>query len=871
MHLPKFLCAFAASASLHAAGITVTDSPDAGDFILADGKAATAIFIETNAEPAVRRAAGDLAEDFARVTGTAAVLQNNFSAAQKIGVIIGTLGQSQLIDQLVVAGKLATNGISGGWESFVLQVVTNPLPGVERALVIAGSDRRGTIFGIYQLSEMIGVSPWYWWADVPVKKKSSLAAHGKIFQQGAPAVKYRGIFLNDEDYGLRPWASTTFDPETKNIGPKTYAKVFELLLRLRANYLWPAMHEGSAAFNSFPEAKELADRYGIVMGSSHCEQMLRNNVSEWNHEEFGDYNYVSNRTGVLKYWEQRVRENGKFDSIYTVGMRGIHDGAMPGGGTQREKAVRLKNIITDQRELLARLVNTNLANVPQIFCPYKEVLGLYRLEPNIPEDITLVWPDDNFGYIRQFSNAHERQRSGGTGVYYHISYWGAPYNYLWLSSVAPALIAEEMTKAFDYGANKVWIVNVGDLKPGEIGMEFFLRLAWNPHQLDNGAAEDVLLKMAARDFGNELAPAIVKIWNEYYRLCQPRKPDHMGYDANNWILKTPAFSKNEAEQRLADWQRLVNSVTACEKNLPTEASDAWFELIGYPVRAAALANEKGLAVEQAVTANAQGQTNAETFLDVARTAQSEIQKLTTHYNTQLAGGKWQNMMSDHPGNLTVFKIPKLIPPTNAGAVIDEKFSDDTDGATNSVTGADFVETHRRVIIEAEHASAFVPGVDAKWKILRGLGYNGEAVSVFPATVRVRTTAEKILAESPCLQFKIGLRHAGDWQVTLRTLPTFSVETGKPQRYAIAFDDTPPQIVSLDASMDEKNRQWQENVMRNADISSSQHPIKSSGLHTLKIWMVDPGIVIDSVAAENSSNAKLGLLWPAETKSGGERK
>jgi hypothetical protein len=345
----------------------------------------------------------------------------------------------------------------------------------------------------------------------------------------------------------------------------------------------------------------------------------------------------------------------------------------------------------------------------------------------------------------------------------------------------------------------------------------------------------------------------------------------MGYDANNWILKSPAFSKREAEQRLADWQRLANSVMTCEKNLPTEANDAWFELVGYPVRAAALANEKGLAVEQAVTANAQGQTNAEIFLDVARTAQLEIQKLTARYNTQLAGGKWQGIMSDHPGNLTVFKIPKLIPPTNAAAVIDEKFSDDSDATSNSVTGADFVETQRRVIIEAEHASALVPGADAKWKVLRGLGYNGEVVSVFPATAPVRATAEKILAESPCLQFKVGLRHAGDWRVTLRTLPTFSVETGQPQRYAIAFDDAPPQIISLDASMNEKDRQWQENVMRNADISSSQHPIKSSGLHTLKIWMVDPGIVIDSVAAENGSNAKLGLLWPAETRTGDGRR
>ena len=236
-------------------------------------------------------------------------------------------------------------------------------------------------------------------------------------------------------------------PDTGNIGPKTYAKIFELLLRLHANYLWPAMHPGTRAFNFYPTNKFIADEYGIVMGSSHCEQMLRDNVDEWDEKKFGEYNFVTNPDGVLNYWEQRVRENGKFESIYTLGMRGIHDGAMPGGGTTREKAARLQTIIADQREMLARDVNTNVAAVPQIFCPYKEVLPLYRLMTNLPDDITLVWPDDNYGYIRQFSNARERARSGGAGVYYHVSYAGAPRDYLWLCSTPPALIAEEMTKA----------------------------------------------------------------------------------------------------------------------------------------------------------------------------------------------------------------------------------------------------------------------------------------------------------------------------------------------------------------------------------------------------------------------------------------
>jgi hypothetical protein len=839
--------------------------------VLADDKFVVSILVETNNDRAVLRAADDLAADFSRVTGRKPAVENFFSGGEKTRIVIGTIGQSEIIDRLVAQKKLDVSGISGAWESYVLQAVENPLPGIPRALVIAGSDRRGTIFGIYEVSERIGVSPWNWWADVPVKHQDFISVGGVRLEQGPPAVKYRGIFLNDEDYGLRPWASKTFNPESGNIGPKTYAKVFELLLRLKANCLWPAMHHGSRAFNFYPENKEVADRYGIVMGSSHCEQMLRNNVDEWDETKFGDYNYVSNRAGVLKYWEQRVRENAKFDSLYTLGMRGVHDGAMPGGGTEREKAARLHEIIADQREMLARLVNTNLAQVPQIFCPYKEVLSLYRLAPEIPDDITLVWPDDNYGYVRQFSNAQERRRSGGAGVYYHISYWGAPYNYLWLNSIPPALIAEEMTKAFDYGADKVWIVNVGDLKPGEIGMEFFLRLAWNPHQLDGGAAEDVLLQMAARDFGAELAPDIVKIWNEYFRLNQPRKPEHMGFDEKNWLLKQPAFSAvlngDETEKRLTDWRRLVKSVDAVEPKLSAEARDAFFELVGYPVRAAAAANEKGLALTRCFATPTNEPAKSAALLEQARQAQAEIHRLTDFYNHQLAGGKWNCMMSDHPGDQAVFQIPanRLTATNVAPAKPAVESEADAEAASHPVPGADFAEVNHRVIIEAEHASAFVPGADAKWKVLRGLGYNGEAVAVSPVTVPVCATPAKILAESPCLQFKTWLRHAGDWKVTLRTLPTFSVETGQPQRYAVAFDDAPPQIVSLKPSTSEKDSWWQENVMRNAAITSSRHTIAAPGLHTLKIWMVDPGIVIDTIAAENGKVPQLGLLWPEETR------
>ena len=971
-HLAVFLIALAPLAGFAAALTVDFNHPPAPDAcLLANSQTATPFLVETSTPPAVLRASHDLAQDIARVTGkTPAIATTATPAATANLLIIGTLGQSPLLDQLAAAGKLATNGLTGQWESYVLQLVDHPLPGVDRALVIAGSDRRGTIFGIYELSARIGVSPWYWWADVPVTHRDSVALRGDRFQQGPPAVKYRGIFLNDEDWGLRPWAAKTLEPENGNIGPKTYAHLFELLLRLHANYLWPAMHPGTRAFNYFPANKKIADAYGIVMGSSHCEQMLCDNVSEWDEQKYGDYNYVTNPSGVLKYWAQRVHDNGAYENIYTVGMRGIHDGGMPGGGTTREKAARLHDIIAHQRDLLAQGVNPNVARVPQIFCPYKEVLELYRLAPNIPDDITLVWPDDNYGYVRQFSNLAERARSGGGGVYYHISYWGAPYDYLWLDTTAPALIAEEMTKAYAYGANRVWVLNVGDLKPGEIGAEFFLNLGWNPSAWNGANTDELLTRQFTRDFGPELAPEMVSILDEYYRLNFARKPEHMGLDPKNRFLQASPFSAtlngDETLRRVIAWRTLVNRVANLLPRVPAPARDAYFEFIGYPVRTACAANVKALAIANFNAAQAQGRLINSEWSQIAGQAQAKIDALTKAYNETLAGGKWRGMMSAQPRKLATFNPPSLPPPpgypwcpARLGVVVEGnptahfasntntpcpalpeftyplapaafvdvfnagtapmKWSVESDepwihftpasgtadarvqvtidwaqapqtgeahgilhvftpgqnhlipvnifhaAPTDIVANTDFIESANRVILQATHVSQAIPGRDAQWRAIPGLGYNGAAMSVFPVTTAVRTEPAKIIAESPCLTYRLWLRHPGDWSVTLRTLPTFSVETGKPQRYAIAFDDAPPQIVALPASLGENDPTWQENVLRNAALTTSHHQIAQPGAHTLKIWMVDPGLVLDAIAAENHPTQPLGYTWPDETR------
>jgi len=338
----------------------------------------------------------------------------------------------------------------GIWESFVIYKESN-------ALHITGADERGAVYGLFTLAEKLGISPWQWWADVPLtKSETSLQVDGLPLVDG-PAVKYRGIFINDEDWGLLPWATKTFEPEYGNIGSATYEKVFQLLLRLKANTLWPAMHPGTRAFFKAPANKAMAQLYQIHIGSSHAEPMLRNNVDEWDHDKSGDFNYVTNSDTVDKYWAERIRQVSDIPelSMFTLGMRGVHDSGMEGIDNDADARAILQTIIDRQRGMLASIFNQPAASLTQVFTPYKEVLKLYELGLDVPNDVTIVWPDDNYGYIRRRSSTAEQQRSGGTGVYYHLSYWGRPHDYLWLSSTHPALIKFEMQRAYENGARQV--------------------------------------------------------------------------------------------------------------------------------------------------------------------------------------------------------------------------------------------------------------------------------------------------------------------------------------------------------------------------------------------------------------------------------
>ncbi|MBR2778418.1 MAG: glycosyl hydrolase 115 family protein, partial [Prevotella sp.] len=534
----------------------------------------------------VNIAAQMLADDVERVTSARSSIVSATSLKKLphgATVVAGTVGHSRIIDELVRQKAVDVSAIKGKWESYIVTTVNRP--GQGQLLVIAGSDRRGTAFGLMTLSETIGVSPWYWWADVTPQHKKAIYVEPGTFVQREPSVQYRGIFINDERFG--GWARWAELKQGK-VGPETYKRVFELLLRLKANYLWPAMHPGTQAFNDNPENARLADDYAIVMGSSHCEQMLRNNEGEWKAVEqkhpgtLGDFNYITNRKTMQNYWETRVKTNGRYENTYTLGLRGIHDYPMEGANSTAERVALMQQAIDDQRDMLRRNIKKPIKEIPQVLCTYEEVLDAYHNGLKVPEDVTLLWSDDKHGYCRNLCNPEEMKRKGGAGIYYHLSYHGDPASWIWLSPLSTAFLSSELTKAYTYGARKIWVFNVGDIKPAEKEISFVMDLAWDINRWKPSESHNYIKYWAAKTFDNEVAQEIADMQAGYYRL------QAAGKDAHVWFVN---YSAEQIEQRIAEWRALTAHATELASRIPESLKNAYFELVSYPVCGAAMINE----------------------------------------------------------------------------------------------------------------------------------------------------------------------------------------------------------------------------------------------------------------------------------------
>lgn len=647
-------------------------------FTLASPRQTAAILYDASDAAVVKRAAELFAADVEAVTGQ---YPRVTSAAGETSpaVIVGTVGGSALIRRLAEAGKIDTAPLEGAWERYLIQTVANPLPGIRKALVIAGSDRRGAAYGLFTLSELIGVSPWYWWADVPVKKHAALHVDAPPTYSQTPSVRYRGIFLNDEDWGLTPWASQTFEPERGNIGPRTYAKVCELLLRLKANYLAPAMHPVSTSFNQIPENKLVADTFAIVMGSTHCEPLLLNTASEWDTKTMGPWNYDKNKEGINRVLTQRVRENSPYENVYTLALRGLHDGAMSTTLPMHEKVRMLQQALLDQQRILAENIDRPVETVPQAFTPYKEVLEIYSNGLELPDDITIVWPDDNYGYMKRLSGVREQRRTGRSGVYYHVSYLGVPHSYLWFSTTPPSLMYEELRKAYDTTADRLWLVNCGDLKGSEMQVSLFLDMAWDIGRFTADNVVTYPARWLAGIFGEAYYDRLEAMTREHLRLAFPRKPEYMGwgyhwnrFDHNCEQLTDTDFSftnYDEAQRRLEAYRQLGARAEALLHEIGDEARPAFYQLVYYPLRGAELMNRMTLGGQRNRWYARQGRAATNAVRDEVQRCYDSLQVITRGYNS-LLGGKWNHMMSmrqNYDGVSAYFNLPHLATHDAAGA------------------------------------------------------------------------------------------------------------------------------------------------------------------------------------------------------------
>lgn len=599
-----------------------------GNLVLVDQQRAIDIVFDRNELPGVQRAATHLQRDIHAVTGKQPVLSHQL-AGQKQLVLVGTLGNSPLIEQLIANKKLDISKIHNQWDAFQVAVIHKPFADVERALVIVGANKRGTMYGIYSLSEQIGVSPWYWWADVPVKQKATIFIDKKINVVEIPKVKYRGIFLNDEAPALTNWVTEKYGDYNHHF----YENVFELLLRLKANFLWPAMWNNAFADDD-PQNMILADEYGIVMSTSHHEPMMRAD-KEWNRYGQGPWEYSKNPENLYKFWRDGATRNKPYESVYTLGMRGQQDEPMSEG----ENIGLLEKIVSDQRKIISDVFGKDqLTQVPQVWALYKEVQGFYERGMRVPDDVILLWCDDNFGNIRRLPTPDERQRSGGAGVYYHFDYVGGPRSYRWINTISIAKIWEQMHLAYSYQANQIWVVNVGDLKPMEYPIEFFLNMAWNPEAWPKERIHEFARLWAEREFGAEHAQEIAALMTGYTRHNLRRKPELQ--DATTYSQ----LHYREAERVTTEIKDFAARAEKLYTKIPAAQRDAFYQLVLFPTKASANITELYDAQAKNHLYAQQARATTNDYATKVRELFAKDAALEQEYH-QLNSGKWNHMMA----------------------------------------------------------------------------------------------------------------------------------------------------------------------------------------------------------------------------------
>lgn len=899
---------------------------------LVENRQAINLVVDSADWAGVVRAAGDLQTDVARVTDVTPDLVHALPTKAKSVVLMGTLGKSALIDALVRQKKLDVSAIEGQWESWITCTLEKPFPGIDSALVIVGSDKRGSIYGIYDLSQQIGVSPWYWWADVAPEKREALYFSKGTYVQGPPAVKYRGFFINDEAPAISGWANERFG----DLNSEFYAHVFELLLRLRANYLWPAMWNN--AFNTDdPENPRLADEYGIVMGTSHHEPMMRSQ-KEWQRYGKGEWNYESNENGLNDFWRKGIHRNRDYENLVTIGMRGDGDMAM----SENANIELLEHIVDSQREILVEETGKNIESIPQMWALYKEVQEYYEKGMRVPDDVTLLWCDDNYGNIRRLPTLAEQERSGGAGIYYHVDYVGWPRCYKWLNTSPISKIWEQMQMAWKYKADRVWIVNVGDIKPMEFPIEFFLTYAWDPEKWPYERLQEYTRMWAEREFGEAYAAEIAELISGYTKWNHTVKPE---------FLSPGTFSivnYGEADAVDARWVELTEQAESLYRKMPEAKKAAFFQLVLWPVKASGLVNRLYIATAYNELYAYQGRASTGDTIAPVEDLFAADAELTRQYNDCLMDGKWKHMADQTHIGYLIWQQPPLntmpavtktqpkaegslgvsvegmrpawpefvwgeaapalpqmdsvgkqirwievfnrgmkpvgytvqadvpwIQISSAEGTVEheaqrisvsvnwERVPQGTHMGMLHVRGANgatadiqvpvkqsgdlapskdcYLESENYICMEAPHYSRAVSDGEIEWKTLEDYGRTLGGVKAFPVEAQSRSLSQI----SPRLEYDFYCVSSGEANIELYLSTTLAFDPAHGLRFAVSVDDGEPQIVDLAFPVGDNQATWGKSVYEAIRKTSVTEDLES-GNHTLKLWMVDPGVLFQRI-------------------------
>lgn len=940
---------------------TPTNDPFPEDSFLTDNKKGGAFPLVTNGNPTdilvssddfdgVQRVAKHFQTDLKYVSGSESQLLNSQNDADNL-IIVGTLGESPIIDELVQSGKIKVDQLQGKWEKFLIIPVKKPFDNVKNGLVIVGSDKRGSIYGMFELSGQMGVSPWYWWADVPVKRRENVYVKNAVHTMGEPKVKYRGIFINDEAPALRNWAKEKFG----DFNSAFYQKVYEMILRNKGNYLWPAMWRPSVFATDDPNNASLADEYGVVISTTHHEPMMRYH-EEWSRYDGGAWNYETNAENLQEFWQGGIERMGDKESLVTLGMRGDGDEAM-GEST----AVKLlKEVIADQREIIADVTGKPAEETPQVWALYKEVQDYYDKGMRVDDDILILFCDDNWGNVRILPKKEDLDHSGGYGMYYHFDYVGGPVSYRWLNVTQIERVWEQMNLSYEWGVEDLWIVNVGDIKPMEFPISFFLDFAWNPESIQAKDLPNYYTNWANQQFGatnkDEIAE-ILSLSTKYNARRTPEMVQPDTYSLSNY---------REAERVSKEYADLLERSEKVYNALENEKKDAYYQLVHFPLEIRANLNEMYVAAGKNQMYSNQQRASTNKYGDVAKEKFFKDRELVDHYHNELADGKWNHIMSQtHIGytswnNPPVDKMPSisyLQVPNNAslGYVVENgeesrwsknglysrsfptfdrvndqeyyieifnkgeknleytlesendwinisstqgsidyeekiyvKIDWDKVPANKSegsvvITGAGqdftvtvplmkeipsvsgFVENNGVVSIEASEFSDKSDARDIKWVEVPNMGRTASAMTIQPADAK----QQEIGKNTPKLEYEFTIFEDGDLNVETYLSPTLNYKKNEGLKYAIAIDDEAPQIINIHEGDNVPDWEypdwWNNSVTDHIRKKQSTHSSVAKGVHTLKIWMIDPGVVFQKFVIDAGGLKPSYLGPPASLK------